>query len=520
MDGGTLAVTAWRERVAMLVAMVGVLSACTVGPSSRPEIVTNDGAAGSTSHTVAPNELPPLEDADSGIPWRTCTGEMQANLAAQKLPGWLPVKCGKINGVLDSPYSPDRGTIRIQLVRAGEGPVPIAVVNDVDGLPGTVYAARLAASLPPEFFKKFQIVGMDRRGTGNSTAANCVPPEVRRAMVEADPAAIDVDGWFRAAQTAGQQCSIKLESELPAFDTWRTAADLDALRSALGVDRLNAIGHGEGSRVVSMYADRYPDRVGRLVLDGVPDPTPDAQLAYEGVAKGGEAAWDAFAADCVQRGCPLGAEPERAFLELLGQLRTTPVDGPTLDITAGAVQRAVLIGLADRSSWPALASALAAARNGDGGGLRTLLTPYVVGSQVQAPSLDGTLVVTCNDMRTRLSPEQVKTAATEWQRQYPLFGPITAQRLAYCAPWTIPDHPLPTPTGRGAPPILVLATANDAITPMEGTERAAQQLDSGVLVSWQGAGHGAVGVSPCATQAVTAFLTEAKVPRNGTVCPP
>jgi hypothetical protein len=123
-------------------------------------------------------------------------------------------------------------------------------------------------------------------------------------------------------------------------------------------------------------------------------------------------------------------------------------------------------------------------------------------------------------MRTRLSPDQVKSAATEWSRKYPLFGPVAAQRLAFCAPWSIPDHPLPTPTGRGAPPILVLGTASDAITPMEGTERAAQQLDSGVLVSWQGGGHGALGLSQCATEAATKFLTNAAVPRNGTVCPP
>jgi pimeloyl-ACP methyl ester carboxylesterase len=504
----------------MLVAAMVVLSACTAGPSNRPEIITNDAGGTSSTTPGSRNEVPQLEDADSTIQWRTCSEEITGALTAQQLPSWLPVQCGRINGVLDSPYAPERGTVRLQLLRAGEGPVPIVVVNDVDGLPGTVFAARLAASLPQDFFTKFQLIGMDRRGTGNSSAANCVPPQIRRAMVESDPAALDVTGWFGAAQTAGQQCAIALESHLPAYDTWRTAADLDALRTALGVSRLNAIGHGEGSRVVSMFADRFPERVGRLVLDGVPDPTADAQLAYEGVAKGGEAAWDAFAADCVQRACELGADPERTFLELLSQLRTTPIDGPVLDVTAGTVMHAVLVGLSDRKTWPALSTALAAAKNGDGSGLAALLTPSVIGNDAQAPSLDGTLVTTCNDMRTRLSAEQVKTEATDWQDKYPIFGPIAAQRLTYCAPWTVPDHPLPTPTGRGAPPILVLGTASDAITPLEGTERAAQQLDSGVLVSWQGGGHGALGISPCTTDIATRFLTDAAVPRNGTVCPP
>jgi pimeloyl-ACP methyl ester carboxylesterase len=506
--------------VATLVA-AATLSACTAGPSIRPEIVTNDGADGSTTQSVQPDEVPPLEDADGIIMWRTCSGEIRDALSTSPLPGWLEINCGRVNGVLDSPYAPDRGTARIQLLKAGDGPVPIAVVNDVDGTPGTIYAARLAASLPQEFFQKFQLIGMDRRGTGNSAAANCLPQQIRREMVELDPAALDVEAWFEAAQTAGQQCSIALERQLPAIDTWRTAADLDSLRSGLGVSRLNAIGHGEGSRVVSMFADRFPDRVGRLVLDGVPDPTPDAQLAAEGMAKGGEAAWDAFVADCVQRRCELGTEPERTVLELLGTLRTTPIPGDGgLDVTAGAAMHAITIGLADRKSWPALATALAKANGGDGAGLLAILTPIAVGTDVQAASLDGALVTTCNDMKTRLSPDQVRNAAEDWQDRFPLFGPVAAKRLAFCGPWTVPDHPLPTPTGRGAPPILVIGTASDAVTPLDGSQRAAQQLDSGVFLSWQGAGHGALGFSSCATTAATGFLTEGAIPRNGTVCPP
>ncbi|MFI7674629.1 alpha/beta hydrolase [Actinophytocola sp. NPDC049390] len=511
--------TAWRVGVAMLVAAAAVAS-CTAGPSVRPEIVTNDGPDVSTTQSVPPSELPSLEEADNDIQWRTCSGEIRDALAAQQLPGWLPIDCGRVNGVLDSPYAPDRGTARIQLLKAGDGPVPIAVVNDVDGLPGTIYAARLAASLPQEFFDEFQLIGMDRRGTGNSGALNCLPHEIRRDMIEPDPAALDVHAWFEAAQTAGQQCSIALERQLPAIDTWRTAADLDALRTGLGVSRLNAIGHGEGSRVVSMFADRFPDRVGRLVLDGVPDPAVDAQLALEGVAKGGEAAWDAFVADCVARRCELGTDPERTFLELLGKLRDNSLDSDALDITAGAAMHAVMIGLSDRRTWPALSTALAAANNGDGSGLRAMLAPVVLGSEVQAASLDGALVTICNDMKTRLSPGQVETAGKKWQDLYPLFGPLAAQRLAFCGPWTVPDHPLPTPTGRGAPPILVIGTANDAVTPGEGAQRAAQQLDSGVFLSWEGAGHGALGFSPCATTAAIGFLADGAIPRNGTVCPP
>lgn len=511
----------WARRFAVLFLTAGLVAGCTAGPSARPGIVVRQAPdAGSAAPTAAP-EVPPLEKMSDAMAWRDCSEEIHRGLAEQQPPGWLPIECGKINAVLDSPYAPGRGVTPVQLLRAGDGPVPLVVVNDVAGLPGTLYAARLAATLPQQFFERFSLIGMDRRGTGNSVAANCVPEQVRRTIVDADPADLPIDVWLRAAQTAGQRCSIALEGQLPALDTWRTAADLDTLRDAMGVPRLNGIGHGEGSRVLSVFADRFPDKVGRLVLDGVPDPTQDAAVALEGIAKGAEAAFEAFAADCVNRHCELGDQPKRALLELLAALRDSPMTAPAaLDLTAGSAMHAVLIGLSDRSTWPALSAALAKAGDGDPGGLVSLLIPVVIGTDVQAATFDSTLVITCNDTKTRLSPERIEHYGEDWQERFPTFGALAAQRLALCSPWTVPNQPLPTPTARDAPPILVIGTASDAVTPAEGSERAAQQLASGVYVSWQGGGHGALGYSPCATEVAVNFLTDAEVPRSGTVCPP
>lgn len=512
--------TGWCRRIALLCVLAGLLASCTAGPSARPEIVVNDAPEVSEKPEEQPAEVPPLEEMPADLGWGNCSEEVEDRLAEQRPPAWLRIECDQFNGVLDSPYAPGRGVTPIQVLRAGHGPVPVVVVNDVGGLPGTYYAARLAATLPREFFDEFSLVGMDRRGTGNSAAVNCLPPEIRSELVEADPADLPIDQWLESAQTAGQQCSIALESELPAMDTWRTAADLDTMRRWLGQSRLNGIGHGEGSRVLSVYADRWPERVGRMVLDGLPDPTQDAAIALEGVAKGAEAAFDGFAEDCVSRRCELAPDPKRALLELLGQLRAAPLPLPDREITAGSAMHAVRIGLSDRRAWPELATALARAGDGDPTGLAALLEPVVVGSQVQAPSMDAELVIGCNDTKTRLSPEQIERLGTDWKERFPTFGTMSAQWLAQCSPWTVPTQPLPTPTANGSPPIVVVGTAADAITPHEGAERAAQQLAAGVFVSWQGSGHGALGFSPCATEAAVAFLSDARIPRNGTVCPP
>jgi hypothetical protein len=101
-----------------------------------------------------------------------------------------------------------------------------------------------------------------------------------------------------------------------------------------------------------------------------------------------------------------------------------------------------------------------------------------------------------------------------------LFGGLLAQSLMLCGPWPVPSRPLAKPTAKGAPPILVLSTANDPVTPGTGSQRTAHQLSSGVLVNWLGSGHGALGQSACATQAAQHYLINGTVPANPTTCPP
>jgi pimeloyl-ACP methyl ester carboxylesterase len=394
------------------------------------------------------------------------------------------------------------------------------VVNDVGGQPGMIYAARLAASLPQDFFTRFSLIGVDRRGTGNSEPPDCVPPEIRTAIARIDPKSTPPADWLEPAKNAGQQCSIELESHLPALDTWRSSADLENVRVALGMQKLNGIGHGEGSRVLSVYADRYPDKVGRLILDGLPDVSDDAVAVLEGVATGAEATWQAFAADCAARSCELGSGAAQVLPALLDTLRARPLQAGDLTVGPGVALRAVLAGMSDRQQWPALASAIDKARHGDVGPLGAFVTPIMVGSEEQAPIFDAELVIGCNDTKTRLTVEQVTRTAQDWTKKYPNFGGLVAQRLALCSVWPVASAPVPTPVAKGSPPIMVIGTASDPVTPFDGTEKATRALSNAVLVSWQGGGHGALGLSACATDAARAFLTDAAVPTDGTACPP
>lgn len=510
-------------RAAGIIVALVALTACTVGPSNRPGlVVAGQQPLSAAAAPNAPKPLPGLETPkNSTVDWSDCTDDTRQRLGALTVPSALTFQCARVIGALDSPSAPGQGVVRTQLLRVGTGATPLLVVNDLSGLPGTLYAARLAATLPAAFLKTFSLVGLDRRGTGGSDGVHCVPQADRDRLIGYDPASQDLTGLLDASRDASQQCILDLDTRTAALDTWRTAEDLETVRTQLGVAHLDAIGHGEGSRVLTVYADRYAGHVGRFVLDGSPDPTLNSTDTAKAQATAAEAAFGAFATDCVSRaGCPLGADPRGALTQLLANLASTPLTLPDGgEVTSGTALRGTLTGLSDRSTWPALADALGKARSGDGSGLATLIGPALSGTQSDPARIDAQLVSGCNDQSDRLSPGQVASAMKSWSASMPLFGGLFAQGLLWCGPWPVPNQPLPKPTAPGTPPILVMSTATDPVTPEQGTQRTAQQLSDGVLVSWLGAGHGALGQSSCATSAAQRFLVAGQVPQNLTTCP-
>jgi pimeloyl-ACP methyl ester carboxylesterase len=434
----------------------------------------------------------------------------------------LKFSCTRLLTSLAPPEDPARGTARVSLLSVGSGTAPLVVVNDINGEPGTTFAARLATQLPPEVLRTFHIIGVDRRGSGQSDPTDCIPPPQRDAIIGFDPRATDrasLDRLLDSVRASSQECMLDLDDRVQAYDTWRTAADLEELRIELGVPRLNAVGRGEGSRVLTTYSERHPTSVGRMVLDGAPDPMLDAMGHAESQAQGAEGTFDAFAQQCVAAGpCPLGQDPRRAVSDLLERTRNAPLPGSS--VTAGTITHALLLGLSDRASWPDLAKALAAAgdRN-DGSAVAAMTAPLSTSDEVRPARLDADMITGCNDTTLRVPPQRSTEIAANWVGKFPLFGGVFAQRLVWCGTWPLPQFALPTPHTAGLPPIPVISTTNDPLTPALGSSHMAEQLPSGVVLNWQGSGHGAIGRSECVTANVTRFLVNGVVPTKGTACP-
>ena len=187
------------------------------------------------------------------------------------------------------------------------------------------------------------------------------------------------------------------------------------------------------------------------------------------------------------------------------------------------VHTAVLAALYDTASWPQLAQALAAAKNGDSAGLFSLADSYAgrLEDGTYSNLFDANISINCADTDTDQSAdeEEVRTLAAEWNERYPLFGAGSATGLYTCSAWEAERTPLPERDAEGSAPILVVGTSGDPVTPIVGAEEMAEDLEAGVLLVWQGAGHTAYPKNRCINASVNAYLINLTPPVDGLTCP-
>ncbi|WNV73948.1 alpha/beta hydrolase [Geodermatophilus sp. DSM 44513] len=498
---------------------------------------TSPATEDTTAASSAPASSAPAEPVAAEIAWRDCDAEISQFVAGA--PGSerdLAFECGRTE-VPISYDEPQGETLPLFLVRArlaGQTDrVGSLLVNPGGpGGSGADAGVGLALSLPEDVLRRFDVVGFDPRGVGASTPVECVPAELKDRVIAAEPRPTtpeQVDEAFALTREVAAGCAEEYGEALGTFSTVDTARDMDLLRQSLGDEQLTYLGYSYGTTLGSTYAELFPDRVRALVLDAAVDPDDDPRGEAEAQAAALEASFDAYAADCVAlvSGCPLGPEPRRALEELLARAATAPIPsalpGETRQATPGVVLYAVLAAQYDTSTWPQLTQALTAARDGDSQGLFALADPLSGrlpdGSYTNL--VDANLAITCadTDPATAVPEEEVRTLAAEWGQRYPLFGAGSAVGLHTCTVWEAERTPVPERDAEGSAPVLVIGNAGDPVTPLSGAVDMAEDLTSGVLLTWEGRGHTAYPKTECVTAAVNTYLIELAVPQDGLTCP-
>ena len=515
----------------------GLLAACSVvlvtatGCTSFAETAAEGDAAAAAA--ASPTEAPVDE-----IDWTDCTTQID-ELIPDDTKGAdrdLAFDCGRTEVPIDYD-EPTGDTLPLFLVRVtlGEQTDRIGSLLVNPGGPGgsgADAAIGLALSLPEGVLEQFQLVGFDPRGVGLSTAVECIPPDVKAEMFSTDPrptTAEEIDAAFALADRVATGCEEEYGDALGIFNTTDTARDMDRLRQALGDEQLSYLGYSYGTTLGSTYAELFPDKVRAMVLDGAVDPDADPVADAEGQAAGFEGAFDAFAKGCksFRAGCPMGNNP-RAYLEKLleeAEAKPIPTDekGDDREATAGDVFTAVVAALYDEDSWPQLSQALVAARKGDAAGVFTLADSYTgrLDDGTYSNLFDANYAINCADTaeEEQIPEDEIRALVAEWSEKYPLFGASSATALYNCNVWDAQRTPLPERDAEGSPPILVIGTEGDPATPLAGAVDMAEDLDNGVLLTWQGEGHTAYPKDDCVNRVVHDYLLREEAPVDDLTCP-
>ena len=513
-------------RAMALVVTLSLLTACTLGPSQRPGLAT--------SGTGAP---PPSATSSSGVPlgpggpgqqsdpirWSACSDADPTDPATGTK---FTVECGSV--VISRPSGDPFGDQVIELSRARAAGVPddapnLLVLSGEPGQNGRDRVASVAGALSPAVRDKVAVIAADLTGTGQSAPVNCLSGNDSRAIVSlgADPTEPATGNLLAdLSRSLTFECGDLAGAGLSLLNTTAATDDLDTVRAALGTPTLDVLGVGYGATLAAIYADRYPGRVGRMVLDAPTNPLDPMDTTAAAVARASEKALDAFGAACptFTGGCPLGADPRDTITQLVAKLDASESLG-TGRATGGTVLFALLMALGEMAAWPELAAVLASAVQGDTTPVEDLLDRQL-GLDGSTDWLIGSIIYRCNDSSLRISQAQISEAVNAVKSDAPLFGPFTTGLVGLCASWPAPETALGAVTGSGAPPILVLGAVGDPFAPYEGVQSLAGQLASAGLVSWQSGEHGSYPAGPCVTGIVDAYLLGGTMPDVGALCPP
>ncbi|MBW0117004.1 alpha/beta hydrolase [Pseudonocardia abyssalis] len=487
----------------------------------------------------------------AGVLAAGCSTGVAAGGSAAPAVAWQECGPSLDCATLDVPVDhadPDGDTVGLALVRhrATDPAQRIGSLLYNPGGPGgsaneavrTIDAAAGTGPWSPELLARFDIVGMDPRGVGESEGIRCLDDPTREENLALDLDPTLPGGMPRADLDAEAReliagCEQGVDPALLAnMATDDVARDIDLVRAALGEDRISYLGASYGTLLGATYATLFPDRVRHMVLDAAVDPTlwqNDPIDATTAQALGGERMLDAYLAACVEQGCPFGAgDPGAALDALVTRLEAQPLEVPAANgLPAGRLDgAAVLLGariaMFAPSLWPVLTTGLLAAEGGDGSillGLSTALSREPDGSP--GGLLEANTAVNCLDRAVPTDPAVHDANAAEIVAAAPRFGGLTSYLMLTCAAWPVPNPdrftgPL---TGAGAPPILVVGGREDAQTPYPWSVAMADGLESGVLLTREGYGHGSYRASgPCVDTAVDRYLVDGTAPADGTVC--
>jgi pimeloyl-ACP methyl ester carboxylesterase len=401
------------------------------------------------------------------------------------------------------------------------------------GSSGVNYAYNAEYLFSPDITDRYDIVGFDPRGVGESAPIRCFTDSEIDANYAADgkpDSAAELNEAIAETKKYAEKC-LKQNDHLTSFSTANAARDMDVLREALGDEKLNYMGKSYGTFMGSLYAQLFPDKIGRVVLDGAVDPTVSQYGQVLAQAASFDDALTAFLKECSKaKNCSLPTDvnqARKAIIALLDATAKKPIplknpDGDERQVT----ESLLILGMASafynsEEGWPVLRTAFREIKTGYGDEILKLADQYsgrLKDGSYRSNEFDSGAIIDCLDFRDTRNLTEISADAKKIAERAPIFGPY----LAY-AGLTCKYLPATTPVAITSisveAPILIIGTTRDPATPYAWAVGLQKIIANSQLLTLVGDGHtGHNRGSACIDDAVDAYYLNGVLPAQNLRC--
>lgn len=423
--------------------------------------------------------------------------------------------------------------------------------------------AAISSSLGDQVHERFDIVGIDPRGTGGSTPVSC-PESPDIAPVPAPPEVYPTEGQydqhFAYDEYLGQTCDATAGAILDHMSITDSARDMELIRQAVGDEKLSYYGMSYGSMLGQAYAALYPDRIRVMALDAVLDPEPWTTgqappfVRVDAATTVNETVLSAFDR-CDQAGilgCGLSGDAKDRWQRVRTSLDEQPlavgpvtlddknfamytqtafqldhmagVPAPTIPLWMAAVR--VIDTLRFGPTPPAGESALLAELGSLLDQLDAAEAAVPGGARAAEDVTGGTAKnhgAWCADTETPTDRQTWIDAAEAADVAGLGIGPAQAWAMSPCANWPGSSEdayrgPFDVDT---ATPLLMIGLTHDTVTSLAGARTAAQHYPGSRVIEVRTWGHTSLGKSNgCMRPALDAYLIDQRLPADDLVCAP
>ncbi|MFJ9863810.1 alpha/beta hydrolase [Streptomyces sp. NPDC101165] len=388
--------------------------------------------------------------------------------------------------------------------------------------------------MPKKVREQYDLIGFDPRGVGHSSPVTCgLTGKEQNTEHPYHQRTFSHD--VKWARTVADKCRARNGDKLPYITTRNTARDMDVIRGVLGEKKISYLGYSYGTYLGAVYAQMFPERTDRFVLDSAVDPARVWRGMIQVWAEGTEPAFARWTKWTAQhnRTYRLGDTPakvKKTFWDLVARADRTPIDNGGEKVTGDDIRASLRPTFFSPKYAAEAVVELKKAADGHAVSHRSPApddqrAPRRSGATAAQPPADNGAVafwtVVCGDTAAwPRDPEQYRRDAIQDKAKYPLYGDF-GSNITPCAFWDKPVEPVTTVDNNVG--ILTVQNQWDSQTPLVSGLGMHRALKGSRMVYVKGGeGHGVYASDPgsCAERTINAYLSSGKLPAQDVTCKP